>query len=203
MENKLKTIIFDLDGVLIDACEWHYGALNKALKKCSLKPIGRNDHLKKYNGLPTATKLEMMSINEENSRKVRELKKKYTAEIIAKECKPDNEKIEMLHSLKNYTLACCSNAIKESIVDMLTKSNMINYFDLVIGNDEIKNPKPDPEIYLKAFEILKVKPEECLIIEDAPYGIEAAKASGAIVIAVKGHKDVNLDLFRRLNCNLR
>lgn len=191
-------IIFDMDGVLIPACDWHRDALNRALVDCGHEPIGIDDHIKKYNGLPTKQKLEMMGINDP---RISELKKKYTAEIVAEKCKPDKDKIEMLQELsKKHTLACCSNAIKESVVDMLTRAGLINYFDLVIGNDEITNPKPDPEIYLTAFRKLGVKPEECLIIEDAPHGIEAAKASGAIVVAVRGYEDVNINLFRRLRC---
>lgn len=194
----MKAIIFDLDGVLIDATEWHYKALNKALVKCGYKPIGREDHIKKYNGLPTKEKLKLMGINEPE---INELKKKYTSEIIAKKCKPDQEKIDMLKTLcSDHIIVCCSNAIKESVVDMLTKSSLLPYFDLIIGNDYIEKPKPDPEIYLTAFNLLHIKPKDCLIIEDAPHGIEAAKMSGALTIAVRGYKDVNLDLFRRIGC---
>ena len=196
--NGIKAILFDLDGVLVDAVEWHYEALNRALVECGYEPIGRDDHIKKYNGLPTKQKLEMMGIKDD---RVNELKKKFTAEIVEERCKPDEEKRLMLDMLvEKYYLAVCSNAIKESVVDMLTKAKIEDEFTLILGNDEITNPKPDPEIYLKAFEILGVKPEECLIIEDAPHGIEAAKASGATVIAVRGYKDVNINLFRRIGC---
>jgi beta-phosphoglucomutase len=194
----IKAILFDMDGVLIDATEWHYEALNRALVDCGYKPIKRDDHLKKYNGLPTKQKLKIMGIDDP---KIIELKKKYTSEIIKENCKIDHTKIEMLYELsKKYKIACCSNAILESVVDMLERSGIYKYFDLVQGNDNLTNPKPDPEIYLKAFEKLDVKPEECLIVEDAPHGIEAAKASGAVVIAVRGYEDVNIELFRRLEC---
>lgn len=197
----MKAILFDLDGVLVDACEWHYEALNKALVECGYDPIRRDDHIKIYNGLPTKKKLEKMGLSSEEINRVSELKKLDTKQLIEKECKPSEKKIAMLNELKKkHLLACCSNAIKESVKDMLKKSGIFCFFDLVLGNDEIKNPKPDPEIYLKAFEELKVKPEECLIVEDAPHGIEAAKASGATVIAVRGYDDVNLELFRRLQC---
>jgi len=187
-------IIFDLDGVLVDATEWHYEALNKALIQCGYKPINRGDHISKYNGLPTKQKLKLMNIDDP---RIVELKKKYTSDIIWKKCLPNQEKILMLKYLsEKYKIACCSNAIKESVVDMLKKSELYEYFDLILGNDEIEKPKPDPEIYLKAFDILGVKPEDCLIVEDAPHGIEAAKASGARVLAVRGYDDVNLFLFR-------
>lgn len=196
--NGIKAIIFDMDGVLVDACEWHYEALNRALVDCGYEPINRDDHIKKYNGLPTKQKLEIMGIDD---LRISELKKKYTAEIVEERCKPNEEKMVLTDMLvEKYALACCSNAIQESVEDMLTRAGIIDNFMFVVGNDEIKNPKPNPEIYLKAFELLRVKPEECLIIEDAPHGIEAGKASGATTIAVRGYKDVNIDLFRRLGC---
>jgi len=200
MENGIKAILFDMDGVLVDACEWHYEALNKALTKNGLNPIERTDHLSVYNGLPTKKKLHMMGLSGEMIDKVSADKKQFTAQIVKERCKPDIQKHLILYALDGYKLACCSNAIKESVVDMLTKAKINEYFDLILGNDEIENPKPNPEIYLKAFKELGVEPEECLIIEDAPHGIEAAKASGATCIAVRGYEDVNIDLFRRLGC---
>lgn len=196
----MKAIIFDLDGVLVDACEWHYGALNMALEENGLKPIGRDDHIKVYNGLPTLKKLEMMGLDEETKKRVVYDKKRFTKEIIDKKCIPNLNKIEMLFSLKHYKLACCSNAIKESVEQMLKKSYLYDYFDLVMGNDEGFAPKPAPDIYLEAAKRLGVDIKDCLIVEDAPHGIEAAKASGAMVLAVRGYKDVNIDLFRRLQC---
>jgi HAD superfamily hydrolase (TIGR01509 family) len=82
---------------------------------------------------------------------------------------------------------------------MLKMSQIDHFFDHIIGNDEGLNPKPAPDIYLSAFERLGINPEEAIIVEDAPHGIEAAKASGAQVIAVRGFEDVNLSLFCNLN----
>ena len=140
-----------------------------------------------------------MGLRSEEIIKVSELKQKYTRQLIKENCKPSSAKIKMLRELrKNYSLVCCSNAIKSSVEDMLERAGIIKYFDLIIGNDEIEFPKPNPEIYLRAFKELGVKPKDCLIVEDAPHGIEAAKASGARVFAVRGYKDVNINLFEGL-----
>jgi len=194
----MKAIIFDLDGVLVDACEWHYGALNMALEENGLKPIGRDDHIKVYNGLPTLKKLEIMGADEETKKRVVYDKKRFTKEVVDEKCKPNLNKIEMLFSLQGYKLACCSNAIKESVEQMLKKSYLYDYFDEIMGNDEGFAPKPAPDIYLETAKRLGVDIKDCLIVEDAPHGIEAAKASGAMVLAVRGYEDVNIDLFRRL-----
>jgi HAD superfamily hydrolase (TIGR01509 family) len=131
---------------------------------------------------------------------INSVKQKNTKEIIPKHCAPDYSKIILLKHLKNkgYKLGCCSNSVKETLHPMLKSAQLFDFFDVVVGNDEITNPKPDPEIYLHAFKVLNVKPEECVIVEDAPPGIKSARASGANVYEVKGVEDVNLSLFSNL-----
>ncbi|HJZ05748.1 HAD family hydrolase [Candidatus Amesbacteria bacterium RIFCSPHIGHO2_01_FULL_48_32] len=198
----LKAIIFDLDGVLVDATEWHYEALNKALKLFG-QEIGREEHLKVYNGLPTNEKLKILSDRGELPRGVHEiikvLKRRYTDEIVNTSCQPSHEKLIMLSYLKKlgYTLACCSNAQKYSVDNMLKRSMLDTFFDQIIGNDEGYQPKPAPDIYLAAFAKMKLNPQETVVVEDAPHGILAAKASGANVIEVRGFHEVNLSLFER------
>lgn len=200
----IKAIIFDLDGVLVDATEWHFEALNKALGLFGYS-IGRDDHIKIFNGLPTAEKLKIMTEQQGLPMGLHDiikvLKRKYTDEIVGQKCRPNHHKQIMLTHLKNkgYKLACCSNAQKYSVMNMLIKSEMDHFFDEIIGNDEGFKPKPAPDIYLATFAKLNMLPEETIIIEDAPHGIEAAKASGAQVIAVRGCEDVNLTLFVNLN----
>ena len=131
---------------------------------------------------------------------INEVKQQYTKEIIPKYCTPRYSTIVMLKYLKNngFKLACCSNSIRETLCLMLKSAQIFDFFDIIIGNDEVTNPKPHPEIYLKAFDYLKVKPKECIIVEDAPYGIAAAKASGAKVFEVRGIDDVHLSLFSEI-----
>lgn len=200
----IKAIIFDLDGVLIDATDWHFQALNEALKLFGYE-ISPEEHRSIYNGLPTSQKLNLMTerkgLPKGLHKIIQVLKRKFTDEEVEKLCKPSHEKQILLTNLKRagYKLACCSNAQKYSVLNMLKGAKINNFFDLIIGNDEGFKPKPEPDIYLAAFKLLKVKPNEAIVIEDAAHGIEAAKAAGAKVIAVKGHEDVNLSLFADLN----
>jgi beta-phosphoglucomutase-like phosphatase (HAD superfamily) len=76
--------------------------------------------------------------------------------------------------------------------------SFINKSNLIIGNDEISNPKPNLEIYFKTFKVLNSKPEECIILEDSEYGIVVAEESGANVFEIKHHEDVDLSLFKNL-----
>jgi beta-phosphoglucomutase-like phosphatase (HAD superfamily) len=193
---KIKAVLFDLDGVLVDATEWHYDALNRALALFGYT-ISRYEHLTTYNGLPTRKKLEMLSVEKGFPRGLHSLthkiKQKYTREEILRNCTPVFEKEFMVHQLKRdgYKLGCCSNSIRDSLELMLRGAGLIELFDFLASNEDVKNPKPDPEMYLAAFKKLKLKPEECVILEDAGHGIEAAKRSGGRLCQVSGFNDVD------------
>src|SRR6202789_1288644 len=163
---KIKAIVFDLDGVLVDATEWHYEALNRALGLFGYH-IARYEHLTNYNGLPTRKKLEMLSVEKGFPRGlhslVNRIKQKYTREEILRSCTPVFEKEFMVHQLKRdgYKLAVCSNSIRESVELMLRGSGIIDLFDFIVSNEDVKHPKPHPEMYLAAFKRFKLKPKDC------------------------------------------
>jgi beta-phosphoglucomutase len=196
MTSKIKAIIFDMDGVLIEAKDWHYKALNRALGIFGYT-ISRYDHLVTYDGLPTIIKLDMLT-REKNMpihlhEFINELKQKYTMELVHTYCKPRFYHEYALSRLKSegYMLGCASNSIKESIEVMLLKSNLIKYMDVIYSAQDVLKPKPDPDIYIKAISTLGMTPEECLVIEDNENGIKAAKDSGAHVMVVKEVSEVN------------
>ena len=201
MENKIKAIIFDMDGVLIDAKEWHYHALNKALDMFGMK-IDYEQHLRRFDGLPTRDKLAIL--NKENNLPhklfdfIDQLKQKYTLELVETMCSPTFQHEYLLSRLSNegYKLAVASNSIKKTIETMLSKANIINFFDFYLSNQDVIKSKPSPEIYIKAINTLNLMPKQCLIVEDNENGIKAAKASGAHVLVVKSIEDVNY-------CNIR
>ena len=193
---KIKAILFDMDGVLIDAKEWHYEALNKALGLFGYD-INRYEHLSSYDGLPTKVKLERLTLEKGLPKYlhsfINEMKQKYTMDIVQNCCRPKFNHEYALSKLKanNYKLGLCSNSIKKTVDTMMKMSYLYEYFDIQLSNEDVINPKPDPEIYDKAISMLKLYPEECLILEDNENGINAAKASGAHVLIVKTVNDVN------------
>jgi beta-phosphoglucomutase len=199
---KIKAILFDLDGVLVDATEWHYEALNRALGLFGFN-IARYEHLTTYNGLPTRKKLEMLSVEKGFPRGlhslVNKIKQKYTREEILRSCTPVFEKEFMVHQLKRdgFKLAVCSNSIRESVELMLRGSGIWELFDCVLSNEDVKQAKPDPEIYLVACERLGIKPHEALIVEDAPHGIEAARRCGGFICEVSGFNEVDYARVKR------
>ncbi|NDJ28147.1 HAD family hydrolase [Campylobacter sp. MIT 12-8780] len=195
---KIKAVIFDMDGVLIEAKDWHYEALNKALKLFGME-ITRFEHLTTFDGLPTKDKLKMLSLDRNLPESlhdfINELKQQYTMEMVYSLCKPRFHHQYALSKLKNegYKMAVCSNSIRNSIDLMMKKSALENYLDFYISNEDVKKGKPDPEMYVKAIKRLNLKPKECMIIEDNENGIKAARASGANVMVVGEVDEVNYE----------
>ncbi len=193
---KIKAVIFDMDGVLIDAKDWHYESLNKALGLFGAE-ISRYDHLVTFDGLPTKKKLEMLSLEGGFPKGlhgfVNDLKQQYTMDIIHAKCKPVFQHQYALSKLKNagYHMAVCSNSIRKSIEVMMEKAGLSPYLDFIISNQDVKHGKPDPEMYNTAIQRLGLDPKECLIVEDNENGIKAALASGGHLLKVENPDDVH------------
>lgn len=198
MTNKIKAVIFDMDGVLIDAKDWHYDALNKALEIFGLS-ISRHDHLTTFDGLSTGQKLKMLSkvhvLPHSLHDFINEMKQQYTMDITHQLCKPVFHHQYALSKLKEngYHLAVASNSIRNTVKVMMEKSALMVYLDFYLSNQDVTNGKPDPEIYNLAISKLGLKPEECVIVEDNENGIKAALASGANVLKVDTIFDVNFE----------
>lgn len=197
----IKAVIFDMDGVLIDAKEWHYEALNRALALFG-HTISRYDHLVTFDGLPTRKKLEMLTREQGLPPAlhglVNELKQRYTLEIVHASCRPYFPHEYAVSRLKaaGYRLGVASNAVRASVELMIGKAALAGYFDLLVSNLDVARPKPDPEIYLHAAARLGLATAECLVVEDNHHGITAAETAGAHVMAVGGIADVNWDNIR-------
>ena len=193
---RIKAIIFDMDGVLIDAKEWHFEALNRALTLFGMT-ISRYDHLVTYDGLPTKTKLRMLSMErglpEALHGFINEMKQIYTMEVIYAKCKPVFHHQFALSRLKaeGYRMAVCSNSIRNTIAMMLERAELLPFLEFFLSNQDVSAPKPAPDMYLKAIERMGLRADECLIVEDNPNGIKAARDSGAHVMCVHDVREVN------------
>jgi beta-phosphoglucomutase len=198
MSNVIKAVIFDMDGVLIDAKDWHYEALNQALAIFGME-ISRYDHLVTFDGLPTKKKLEMLSL--ERGLPValhgllNDLKQQYTMKMVHTLCRPCFTHQYALSRLKamGMGVAVCSNSIHETVDVIMRKADLRRHLDFFLSNQDVSHAKPDPEIYNKAIGMLGLQAHQCLIVEDNPNGILAARRSGAHVMQVATVDDVNLD----------
>ncbi len=189
----IKLIIFDLDGVLVEAKTIHYEALNKALGE--EYKIEWNEHLSIYDGLKTNQKLEMLSKDKglpvESHKHIWDDKQLYTLQAL-RALEPNRDLISVIQRLANegYQLAVCSNSIRKTVLTVLSKLGIIEFFDFIVSNEDVKNSKPHPEMYWKAISTIGCLPEETLIVEDSPYGLLAAARSKSHVLRVMNPKEV-------------
>ncbi len=199
-----KLIIFDLDGVLVDACEWHRLALNKALKKVCDYEISLEDHYSTYNGIPTKVKLNILSdkgiISKDKHTEVYDKKQSMTVDIIKENANIRPEKVEMIKRLKDagHIVACYTNSIRLTAELMLEKTGVLDLLDCLITNQDVEKSKPNPEGYLFLVDKYNFEKDNVIIIEDSPKGLAAANASGCQVIKVKDPSEVDISLFKEI-----
>jgi beta-phosphoglucomutase len=201
---RIRAIVFDMDGVLIEAKDWHYEALNRALGLFGME-ISRYDHLVTYDGLPTRKKLQMLSMErglpEALHEFINEMKQIYTLEIVYAKCKPVFQHQFALSRLKasGYRMAVCSNSVPQTMDLMLRKADLLQFFEFYLSNQDVRKAKPDPEMYQTAFERLGLPASDCLVVEDNAHGIRAARGAGAHLLEVSDVGEANYtNIVRRI-----
>lgn len=202
----IRAILFDLDGVLVDATEIHYRALNLALKETCGFEIDRTEHDLKFNGLPSKTKLSILikqkRVLDNQLEKIYQVKQRHTITEITKANLYSADKISMLLELKKkYVMGVVTNCSHETAMQMLRKMIITvspnYYFSTIITNEHVRFSKPHPEGYIRAMINVRSYPDEVLIFEDNENGIVAAHATGANVVKVDDVNEVNLDFVAR------
>tara|TARA_B100002019_G_scaffold199004_1_gene172436 strand:+ start:9251 stop:10621 length:1371 start_codon:yes stop_codon:yes gene_type:complete len=201
----IKLIVFDLDGVLVDARDLHYEAFNLALNEIDPQyVIDREEHLSTYDGRPTKTKLELLTENKgfppEKYNETWEKKQEKTVDIINK-MTTDYRMAHVLSELKKsgYKIYVGSNSVKHTIKMMLLRRGILEFVDEIFSNEDVDNPKPSPEIYLRCMVRAGTSPKETLVIEDSHIGRKSAIDSGAHLFPVKNSSDVILeDIVRKI-----
>lgn len=206
MSKNIKAVLFDLDGVLVDTTRLHYDALNKALQ-----PYGfyiSEEHSHYYEGLPTASKLAILSDKEGLDKALHSeiaLKKNdYYLAMFMKSHTVSKEHVRILEMLQSAGVkqAVCTNTTKYTTLQMLEKAKLIQYLDVVLTRQDIAQPKPHPEVYIQAMRRLGVKPGQTLILEDSDHGIKAAEESGAHVMIIKKFQEVTVDNIKSVLAQL-
>jgi len=196
----IDLIIFDMDGVLVDARELHYEALNRSLGNIGeVYQISRQEHLSTYDGLPTIKKLQMLTekkgLPENLHDDVWRMKQSATIEIINEEFTYDERLRSLLRKLKinGYKVCVASNSIRETVKLMLLRKGLLEYIDFYYSNQDVKNPKPSVEMYLRCMITAETSPKNTIIVEDSHIGRRAAIESGAHLCAVRNPDDVTYD----------
>jgi HAD superfamily hydrolase (TIGR01509 family) len=193
-----KLVIFDLDGVLFESRDMHYEALNHALMYHGFAPIAYEDHLKRFNGLPTRKKLDMLIEERENGgtlyiarESIEKTKQTATQNWIRTNVQRDLKLISLLQTLQHrMNIAVVSNAVRDTVVAALDRLWLTKFVNIIVTPGSGFYPKPDPAMYFNAMARAFADPTTTTIVEDSPVGIEAARATGARVIEVTGPDEV-------------
>ncbi|MEM2928536.1 MAG: HAD family phosphatase [Nitrososphaerota archaeon] len=189
--------MFDLDGVIIDSEPIHFKADKELLKRKGIKYSLEDASL--FTGKREKEcyiELKRMYCLKESVKELIEERRKLFFSLLNKEnIKPMPGLINLLNILKknNKKIAIASSSEKEYIEYVLNKFNIKEFFEVIVSGYEVEKGKPEPDVFLKASEKLKVNPNECLVIEDSRNGVIAAKKAGMKCIAIPNSITKNQD----------
>lgn len=192
-----KSVIFDMDGVLIDARDWHYEALNIALSAFGLE-ISYEEHITLFDGLSTRQKLQFLTdvrgLPKVLHNVISDTKQNRTLRIAAEKCFPNTQHLILIELLKvkGFKIGVYTNSIRETAEAMLKYAGLLDKIDILVTNQDVQNPKPDPEGYIMTCKKLEVEPHETFVVEDGEYGSVSALAAGCKLIRVNGPDDVGI-----------
>lgn len=189
-------VIFDFDGVILNSEPLHYQACCEIFKPLGIE-FAWSEFLDNYIGTPDKEMFPLIFKNKhlvfspsETKRFIERKVEFYTEIINSRDCLPIvsgvDKYIKYLNNLGKKT-AICSGSTRDEINAVLSKFNngeLLDYFKIIVSTEDVQFGKPSPEGYLLTAKKLNVSPEKCLVIEDAPHGITAAKAAGMKVFAL-------------------
>jgi len=191
MAQKIKAIIFDLDGVIVDTAIFHFQAWKKLANSMDFDLTEKqNERLK---GISRLESLDILleigktdAISDEEKQQLATSKNEWYRENILKMTPRDilPGVKSFLEELKEADYKIAIGSSSKNAGTILERIGLENYFDAVVDGTKISRSKPDPEVFLKGAQELNIPPEQCLVFEDAESGIEAAKNAGMKTIGV-------------------
>jgi hypothetical protein len=197
MQHRL--IIFDFDGVLINSREVHFHALNFALRSIDDKfVITPQDHARKFDGLSTSKKLllleETRGLSPKYFETILKIKQDETLRIF-KNLSVDKELVEVFKRINDnkIEIAVASNCIRKTLKTALLKLGLLEYTEIFLSNQDVKNSKPNPEIYWECMKKIGSVPGTTVIFEDSHIGRQGALASGAFLVPVANRDDLTTE----------
>jgi beta-phosphoglucomutase family hydrolase len=185
---KVNAAIFDLDGTLNDNNTYHLQSWLQYLKDKN-REMTEEEYKANVNGRTNKDVIEYIyqrKMEDEEAMKYAHEKEAIYRELYAPYIKPVAGLLELLEKLRSLSIpmAIATSGIQVNIDFLFEHIPIRSYFDVIVNSAHISKGKPDPEIYIKTAELLKVSPAECLVFEDAVVGINSAKAAGMKVVGV-------------------
>ena len=195
---KNFTAIFDMDGTLIDNTPYHFKSWQALFKNHNMGELRQQTYKTDISGVPIIETLRRLFGNEYDEAGLQQLlneKEEYYRKIYAPYLAPINGLENFLTELKDagIKMAIASSATVADIDFILDKIPIRQDFEAIIDGSRVSKGKPNPQIFLKAAQDLKARPEDCVVFEDSLAGIKAANAAGMKVVGITtGHSAAQL-----------
>lgn len=192
----IKAIIWDMDGVLIDSEHIHAQIESEALSKVGIN-IPPEEITKRYSG--TKIEEEFSDAIEKSGKKVdfdqlMKMRNQLIEKDFVKQVGTIPFAYETLKKLSNKYKQSLATSTEQGYAEAVLKRNkLLDFFNAKMFGTMVEKSKPNPEIFLKAAELLEVKPNESIVIEDSIHGFNAAKSAGMVLIARKGSHNQTID----------
>jgi beta-phosphoglucomutase len=188
--SNIKACIFDLDGVIVDTAVYHYKAWKRLANELGFDFTEEDNE--KLKGVSRVRSLQLIlewghvTKTEAEQEVLATKKNEWYVEMIS-----HMTPAEILPGAKEFLETCRAAGLKTALgsasknsMTILEKINLTHLFDAIIDGNKVSKAKPDPEVFLKGAEAVGVKPEECVVFEDAIAGIEAAKNGGMKAVGI-------------------
>lgn len=197
-------VIFDLDGVLVDSKEIHYDALNLALRSVNEKyHINRQEQAEIFEGMTTRSKLDILTYTKGLPKELHEyiwnLKQQYSSAMF-EDLPRDEELVSLFKHISDQgiVIGVASNSIRQTLTNCLKALGVWQYVKVSLSNEDVKTPKPNPEIYNLCMLMLGSVPSSTLVFEDSVIGRQAAEQSGAFLVEVERRTDLTIPFVQRM-----
>ncbi len=190
----LKAVIFDMDGVMIDSEPVHQEANKRVMEELGL--LFEESYYAQFVGSTTDYMWDKMIHDfslSQTPEQLMEMSNRHVTEINGEDGYPEIPEVSQLIrklSNENLKLAVASSSGRTRIQYILDCMKLQTEFNEIVSGIEVKNPKPAPDTFLKAAELLQVEPSECLVIEDSWNGMKAAKAAGMVCLGYENPESI-------------
>ena len=194
----MKALIFDLDGVIVDTAKYHFEAWKRIGVKLGFSlSLEQNESLKGVSRVESLERILQWAEATISQKEKEELLLEKNNDYLAQITQMDRSEIlpgvmDLLDLAKKNNWSVALGSASKNATGILEKLDVTDYFNIIVDGNHVTRSKPDPEVFLKGAEGLKVNPTDCIVFEDAAAGIQAAKTAGMITIGMGGSKEVEI-----------
>jgi beta-phosphoglucomutase len=187
---KIRACIFDLDGVIVDTAKYHFLAWKKLAEQLGINFTEKdNERLKgvsRMESLEIILELGKKSIGQNKKIELATLKNiwynDYIRKMTPEEILPGS--LDFINELKKADIRVAVGSASKNTPLILDRVGIIEFFDAVADGNNVEKAKPDPEVFLKASNMLGIEPGKCIVFEDAIAGVQAALNAGMICVGI-------------------